>query len=268
MSRPEWHLEDLWLSLQDCWPGLSVEWLPQIDSTNTELARRVRRGQSDRLLLVAEHQTAGRGRLGRDWQTPAGSALTFSLGMALNPPSWSGLSLAVGLTLAEALDPQHHMGLGLKWPNDLWHWPQPEAPSKVGGILIETLSLPDPAMGRYVIIGVGINLHTPDIQTGGIAPRGLEHWGPPPEPGLVLAQVAPALGQLLVGFERLGAAPWLARYASRDLLLGQALRTSQGLQGLGRGVDEHGALLLDTEQGLKRVESSDISVRPLKMTSP
>ncbi len=264
MAQSDWPLEDLWLSLQAIRPDVHIEWLPEIDSTNTELSRRARQGQGDAVLLVAQRQTAGRGRLGKPWLTPEGSALTFSIGLPLNPPDWSGLSLAVGLTLVEALDPQGELGLGLKWPNDLWHWPPTGAPTKVGGILIETLPLPGQAAGRYAIVGVGINCRTPDIDTGAIAPRGLDHWGPAPQPGEVLAQLAPPLLRLLVEFERSGPAPWLARYPSRDLLRGQWLQTSQGVRGRGQGIDAQGALLLDTEHGLLRVDSAEVSVRPLE----
>ena len=266
--RADWHLEDLWLSLRDICPGISIEWLPTIDSTNTELSRRVRRGQTDPVLLVAEAQTAGRGRLGRAWLTPPGSALTFSLGLPLRPGLWSGLSLAVGVTLVEALDPEQTMGLGLKWPNDLWHWAPPEAPTKLGGILIETLPLPQPEDGRFLIVGVGINRLTPDIEVGAIAARGLDHWGQPPAPGHLLARLAVPLARMLPEFEQLGPRPWLARYATRDLLQGRALQTSQGMEGLGMGVDEQGALLLKTDEGVVRINSAEVSVRPLTIGPP
>ncbi len=87
-------------------PGLTVEVLPEIDSTNTELMRRARAGRIDPVLLVGERQTAGRGRLGRGWDSEPGKSLTFSLGLPLAPADWSGLSLAVGVTLAECLDPR------------------------------------------------------------------------------------------------------------------------------------------------------------------
>lgn len=264
MNPSEWPLEDLWLSLRDIHPGISVECLPEVDSTNTELGRRVRQGHSDAVLLAAVRQTAGRGRMGKSWLTPADGALTFSIGLPLNPPDWSGLSLAVGLTLAETLDPDGQLGLGLKWPNDLWHWPQPGPPAKLGGILIETLGMPEQTPGRYCIVGVGINCRTPRIDTGGIAPLGLDHWGAAPMPGTLLARLAPPLLRTLVEFEAHGPAAWLSRYAGRDVLRGQQVQTSQGQQGTGRGIDAQGALLLQTSQGLVRIDSAEVSVRPLE----
>ncbi len=264
MSRPDWALEDLWLKLAPLWPGISIEWLPEIDSTNTELSRRLRQGFSEPVLLVAERQTAGRGRLGKHWLTPDGSALTFTLALPLHPPSWAGLSLAVGVVLAEALDPDRRLGLGLKWPNDLWHWPRPQPPAKLGGILIETLPMPAGGPGRYALVGVGLNVRTPAIDTGGIAPRGLDHWGPPPHPGSVLARVAPALLAMLAQFNQRGPADWLNRYAQRDVLRDQPLQTSLGVSGTGAGIDADGALLLDGAGGRLRIDSAEVSVRPLK----
>lgn len=264
MSHPDWPLEDLWIKLATLWPGMTVEWLPEIDSTNSELTRRLRQGHAEPVLLVAEQQTAGRGRLGKSWVSPAGSALTFTLGLPLNPPTWSGLSLAVGVVLADALDPDGRLGLGLKWPNDLWHWQRPGAPTKLGGVLIETLPSPAPGTGRYALIGVGLNVRTPDLDTGGIAPRGLDHWGPAPQPGEVLARVAPDLLAMLVQFNQRGPQDWLARYARRDVLLRQPIQTSQGACGLGSGIDADGALWLDTGQGRVRIDSAEVSVRPLE----
>ena len=135
-----WPAEDLWLAMVALQPGLTVEVLPEIDSTNTELMRRARAGQTEPVLLVAETQTAGRGRLGRPWHGEVGHALTFSLGLMLKPADWSGLSLAVGLSLARSLDPHGELGVRLKWPNDLWV-KRPDTPlgwGKLAGILIET----------------------------------------------------------------------------------------------------------------------------------
>jgi len=264
VNPSDWPLEDLWLSLRQIRPDISIECLPEIDSTNTELGRRVRQGQGEAVLLVTARQTACRGRLGKSWLTPDGGALTFSLGLPLNPPDWAGLSLGVGLVLADALDPERRLGLGLKWPNDLWHWPRPGRPAKLGGILIETLPLSGQTLGRYCIVGVGVNCRTPDIDTGAIAPRGLDHWGEPPLPGALLRRLAPPLLRMLHDFEATGPAPWLARFGERDLLWGQWVQTSQGTCGKGHGVDAQGALLLQTDQGLLRVESSEVSVRPLE----
>jgi BirA family biotin operon repressor/biotin-[acetyl-CoA-carboxylase] ligase len=134
--------------------------LPEIDSSNTELMRRARAGRTEPVLLVAERQSAGRGRLGRAWQSAAGDSLTFSLGLPLAPADWAGLSLAVGVSVAESLHPR----IRLKWPNDLW-----VDDRKLAGILIETASAGGSAAARYAVVGIGINI----VVGFGLAPAGL-----------------------------------------------------------------------------------------------
>jgi BirA family biotin operon repressor/biotin-[acetyl-CoA-carboxylase] ligase len=101
-----WPAEAIWQAVAPLEEGFTVEVLPQIDSTNTELMRRARAGRAEPVLLVAENQTAGRGRLGRGWSSSPADSLTFSLGLPLAPADWSGLSLAVGASLAESLHPE------------------------------------------------------------------------------------------------------------------------------------------------------------------
>ena len=195
-----WPAEDIWQSCVPLLPTLTVEVLKEVDSTNSELMRRARAGQTDPVLLIAESQTAGRGRLGRQWHAQAGDALTFSLGLMLHPADWSGLSLAVGLSVVESLDPQGALGLGLKWPNDIWvcqqdtsqqilgTLPKPASNtwSKLAGILIETAvpSMPMPKTSqhqvtnsqteqRYCVIGVGINIGKPKTHDVSIPAIGL-----------------------------------------------------------------------------------------------
>jgi BirA family transcriptional regulator, biotin operon repressor / biotin---[acetyl-CoA-carboxylase] ligase len=148
-----WGADTLWETLVPLLPGVAVEVLARVESTNTRLLERARAvggdpdnpvtrpGDLDPLqapvrtphgrravdllpcLLVAEQQTRGRGRLGRGWVSNVGASLTFSLSLPLAPQQWGGLSLAAGLALAQALDPLtpgQAPRIGLKWPNDLW----------------------------------------------------------------------------------------------------------------------------------------------------
>ena len=238
-----------------------IESLPEVDSTNSELMRRARDGDTRPTLLRAEHQTAGRGRLGRQWHGQPGHSLMFSMGLALNPLSWSGLSLAVGLNLAQCLDPEQRLGLGLKWPNDLWLAPLAQA-RKLGGILIETVMVEGaPKAARYAVIGVGINIHA--VQAPGLSMPsvGWAELQPGCQPESLLAQLALPLLQAIQQFERTGFAPLQAAFAQRDLLRGQSLRLSNGVQGLGAGVDAEGVLQIDTDQGRVAVSSDEVSVR-------
>lgn len=268
-----WPAEAIWEAVSPLLPGFTVEVLPTIDSTNTELMRRARAGRCEPTLLVAEQQTAGRGRLGRAWQSDAGASLMMSLGLSLAPRDWSGLSLAVGVSVAESLQPVlpalEVARIGLKWPNDLWLGGA-GGERKLGGILVETASFVTPqaaaaaraASARYVVVGIGIN----------VLPRSAEGLSMPPgnlqdvEPGLdaptALLRIAAPLVAMLQSFEAYGFAPMQARFARRDVLQGRAVTLSDGQAGTAHGVAEYGALLVQTAQGMQAITSAEISVRP------
>jgi len=280
-------------------PGLSVEVLRSTSSTNSALLERARvhpegrrdgadvvvhrsvesaafgRRSADLLpcLLVAEHQSAGRGRQGRTWKAEPGASLTFSLGLPLALADWSGLSLAVGVALCDALDPpteraEHtdHAGrpgvprLGLKWPNDLWLLDADGAGRKLGGILIETVAA---GAQRLAVIGVGLNVlpfAAADLNTGFATLRELDAQAIAPA---VLARVALPLVQALRRFEREGFCAFAESFAARDLLLGRVVRTTRPdvPQGTARGVSPQGALLVETPAGIVALTSGEVSVR-------
>ena len=259
-----WHAEDLWQHTAALLPGFTVEVLPSIDSTNTELMRRARAGQHEPTLLVAERQTAGRGRLGRVWEggnlSDAGElpSLMFSLGRPLAPRDWSGLSLAVGVCVAESLDP----AVRLKWPNDLWLADD----RKLGGILVETASFapaqPGEPASRYVVIGIGINITPRSLGEASNRPAALQELVPGIDAPAALARIASALVSTVQAFEALGFAPFQARFNARDVLRDRAVRLSDGTEGSAHGVDEQGALLVHTAQGMQMVTSAEVSARP------
>ena len=248
-------------------PDAGVEVVAQIDSTNSELMRRGHGRDNPPTLLVALSQSAGRGRMGRAWQSQPGAGLTFSWGMHLAPTDWSGLSLAVGLALVDALDPDGQWGLQLKWPNDLC-WQSAGAVRKLGGILIETqmaaASAETPAR-RWCVVGVGLNLQTPQISTSGLAPVGwneITGESAPHGPDILQACMA-ALVPALRAFELHGFAPLAERFAQRDALRGQTVVLSDGRSGTAQGVNAQGALRVLTAQGPETVHSAEVSVRPI-----
>lgn len=250
-----WPSEAIWEAVAPDLPGFTVEVLPQIDSTNTELMRRARAGQLEPTLLVAERQIAGRGRLGRQWHSEATSAgsmpsLTFSLGLPLSPADWSGLSLVVGVSVAQSLHPD----LRLKWPNDIWLRDR-----KLAGILIETASFDGV---RYAVIGVGINLLSRHAHGLSTPPAWLAELLPELDAARALLQVAVPLVRAVQAFQRQGFAPFQPRFAALDALAGRAVTLSDGTQGTARGVDDTGALLVHTSDGMKTITSSEVSVRP------
>ncbi len=307
-SPIRWPAEAIWEAVSPLLPGFTVEVLPTIDSTNTELMRRARNGQCEPTLLVAEQQTAGRGRLGRVWQSgvevssagppqaakaPLGGSaareaasvgalpsLMMSLGLPLAPQDWSGLSLAVGVSVAESLQPvlpplgaNQPARVGLKWPNDLWLGGA-AGDRKLGGILVETASFVAPqaaqavapqtntSTARYVVVGIGIN----------VLPRSPEGMSMPPgslqevELGLdaptALQRIVPPLVAMLQSFAGYGFAPMQPRFAARDVLQGRAVTLSDGHTGTAHGVGDDGALLVHTAGGMQAITSSEISVRP------
>ena len=250
------HAERVWEAVAPGLPGFSVEVLTEVDSTNTELMRRARAGLLSPTLLVALSQTAGRGRRGKAWVSAPGDSLTFSLGLPLAPVDWSGLSLAVGVSLADSLHPE----VRLKWPNDLW-W----RGRKLGGILVETATQ---GTGRCAVVGVGLNLATPVLpelpaaEMPPVPPAGLRECLPGLEAGALMLRVLPALVRDLQAFETLGFEAFAQRFAQRDALLGQAVRTSDGLDGEACGVGPDGCLRVLTANGMRDVSSAEVSVRP------
>jgi BirA family biotin operon repressor/biotin-[acetyl-CoA-carboxylase] ligase len=249
-----WPAEAIWEAVVPRLPGFTVEIVPQLDSTNSELMRRARAGRAESVLLVAERQTAGRGRLGRSWASGAADSLTFSVGLTLAPADWAGLSLAVGVSLAESLHPD----IRLKWPNDLWL-----AGRKLGGILIETASFAgDAGAPRYAVIGVGLNLAPRPAEGLSIRPAWLHEVLPGLTPGDALKRVILPLVTAVQGFEGAGFAPFQLRYAARDLLRDRAVTLSDGRSGTAHGVTDAGALLVHTDQGMQSVTSAEVSVRP------
>jgi BirA family transcriptional regulator, biotin operon repressor / biotin---[acetyl-CoA-carboxylase] ligase len=245
--------EAIWESVSPLLPGFTVEILPEVDSTNTELMRRARAGRLEPVLLVAERQTAGRGRLGRGWHSAAGESLTFSLGLPLAPADWSGLSLAAGVSLAESLHPK----VQLKWPNDLWL-----ADRKLAGILIETASFAEREARRYAVIGVGINIAPRPAEGLSTAPAWLRELLPGVQPGEALLRITAPLVQAIQAFETLGFAAFQARFNARDALRDRSVVLSDGTAGTAHGTSETGALLVHTAGGMNTVTSSEVSVRP------
>ncbi len=275
-EHQQWGVEALWQDLEPLLPGMSLEVLARTESTNSALLERVRSDSKQHAfepspygrrahdmqpcLLVAEHQTHGRGRMGRSWHSAPGSSLTFSLALPLSLTDWSGLSLAVGCAIADALEPPGTAAprLQLKWPNDIWLDGR-----KLGGVLIETVS----AGGqRIVVVGVGLNVGLPtqaseltaaQFMTGFASLGELQAGATPPA---VLAQVARPLIQALQGFANGGFAPWQAAYARRDLLRGRQV-TAGSMEGQSQGISAQGELLLQTASGLQSISGGEVSVR-------
>lgn len=245
--------------------AFALEVLPACESTSTLLLARARGGAPSGSLLVADRQTAGRGRRGRQWLSWEGASLTFSLLWRFAPgtPAPAGLSLAAGLALARALEQLGVEGVQLKWPNDvLVHG------EKLAGILVELL----PVRGRppAAVIGIGLNLRLPADAAipdqAGVTDLAAALGGEPPSRPVLLAAILGEFHRLFdtyaaAGFPALRGA-WEQRNAFAELPV--AVRgESATLQGTCAGVDDDGALLLRTGDGVQRVLAGDVSLRPL-----
>ena len=290
-----WGAEALWLELEPLLPGLSVEVVARMGSTNSELLERARQSTTLRgaprgaegseaahqpgrreadtqpCLLVAEQQTHGRGRQGKFWQSSSGASLTFSLSLPLAPADWSGLSLAVGLALAETMDPPvagQPPRLGIKWPNDLLLIDAgatgTDIGRKLGGILIETVQIGD---HRMAVVGIGLNLlplpplaGAPTLNWGYACLQELDYGLTAPT---TLARIAAPLVRALRAFEAEGFAPLQARFDRRDVLAGRDLITSLPTPAQGRadGVDARGTLWLRVGDERLPLNSGDVSLR-------
>ncbi|WP_173497381.1 bifunctional biotin--[acetyl-CoA-carboxylase] ligase/biotin operon repressor BirA [Shewanella sp. ISTPL2] len=212
-------------------------------------------------VCVAEYQSAGRGRRGRTWVSPYGHHLYFSLfwtfpqGMA----QAMGLSLAVACTLVEVLKSFGVENIGVKWPNDIYL-----DNKKLAGILIEMSGQADSLC--QLIIGVGVNMTMSEEQGKGID----QPWSDlselvdmPDKTALVIA-LQKQLKRDIQLFEREGLAAFKTRWQAADLFYGREIRLLMGeksVEGICRGVDEQGAVLLETADGVQAFIGGEISLR-------
>lgn len=239
---------------------LDVHW--EIDSTSSELQRRGIEAP-DLSVVMAETQTAGRGRRGRSWLSPPGLNIylsclkRFEAGFA----TLSGLSLATGVIVLRALHALGIDGARLKWPNDVL-----ADGGKLAGILVEL-------SGEYqgpcaAVIGIGLNLRLTDAlreQAGQpICDLATLAGGTPPDRNRAAAALITSLVEGLEQFEHEGLTAFADDYAEHDALRGVPLRVSSAsgeLDGIGAGIDVRGALQLQTAAGLRCIDSADVTVR-------
>ncbi len=239
--------------------GVAVEVVAQTGSTNADLLARAAQLDSP-LLLLAERQTAGRGRAGRSWLAAEGGALTFSLAWKFDGPlqALAGLPLAVGVMLAETLATLD-VPVQLKWPNDVL-----KDGAKLAGVLIETQAAP--RGGQWAVIGVGLNLLMPDELEQRIGrPAAGAPWLARMERETLMAALLDGLAGGLRQFAHTGFGAFSARWNHLHAWDGHAVtivdRGAELHAGSAAGVDDRGALLLDTAGGRVAVVAGDVSLR-------
>ncbi|CAB1371063.1 biotin--[acetyl-CoA-carboxylase] ligase [Denitratisoma oestradiolicum] len=234
-----------------------IDAVAECDSSNSRLLERAAAGAPSGTVLVAERQTAGRGRRGRSWISAPADSLTFSLLWRFPHQSDApaALSLAVGLALVRGLEALGARGIGLKWPNDLLI-----GDSKLAGILVELQA----GELRSAVIGIGLNLRRPNGLSEDVAAAGLDQaLAALPTREVVLAALLAALAQTLDAYGSSGFASLRNEWQARHAWQGLPVRVSGGeaAEGLCLGVGDDGALNLDTPQGLRRILAGDVSLR-------
>lgn len=225
-----------------------------LDSTNAELLRGMGKGASSARALLAEHQTHGRGRRERTWQTPLGGGVAMSLALSRQQADQvAALPLAAGVALASSLRRLGLRGVGLKWPNDLM-----VGGRKLGGVLVE-------ARPTGVVIGVGLNHRLP--------PGWLKAVGQPVtslavEMGTRLPardRAVQCMLEALMSLAQGGQAGWRQEFARYDMLAGRGVRVQEATgdvwEGVAAGVDIDGALRVRTATGERLCHAGDVSVR-------
>ncbi len=237
--------------------------LEEVDSTSSEVSRKLKEEPGSVVLCVADKQTAGRGRAGRLWHSPLSGNIYLSLSWTYTEleKGFNGLSLAIGVAIKKTLETFGYLDLKLKWPNDVI-----VRGSKLGGVLVEIIG--DINSSFSVIIGVGINVNM-SREEGSVIDRSwvdlasISEDSPPSRNDLIVA-IVDELIDLLSSFSKRGFAFWRDSWLENDAYLGENVQVISGenkILGVSRGVDVDGALVLESSDGLLHINVGDVSLR-------
>lgn len=240
--------------------GWRVQRLPTLPSTNGELVAMAAAGAEPGLVLVTDHQTAGRGRVDRSWETPAGVALTFSALVEPGVPDsrWPLLPLLAGVAVAEGVRRTAGVTATLKWPNDVL-----VADRKLAGILVERVERVS-SNRPLGVVGIGINVHQRAEQLPVPAATSLATEGADVGRTLLLESVLGELSRLLEAWRgALGnSVVVLAPYRERCVTIGRPVEVhlpgDEHLVGVATGIDDQGRLVVRTDGGERPVGAGDV----------
>jgi BirA family biotin operon repressor/biotin-[acetyl-CoA-carboxylase] ligase len=243
----------------------TLELMFEVDSTNTRLLGQAPPPCGSADVCLCEMQHAGRGRRGRLWITPFGAGIALSVAWTFSDGARSlpALSLGVGVAVARGLARAGAVGVTLKWPNDIWFQDR-----KIGGVLIELRA--EASGPAHVVIGIGLNVALTaaarrEIEAGGTRAAAVaDACAAAPSRNLIAGAILDELLSMLVIFEREGFAAFRDAWTALDALSGRPARVvlaETAISGTACGVDEQGALLLETGVGMQRFVSGEASLR-------
>lgn len=250
-----------------------VEVLDEVESTNAVLADRVRRAAAgapaggtlavDGQVVIAEHQTTGRGRLGRSWSVPARSGLTLSVAVCpydVTASRWSWLPLLAGLAVAAAVRREGEVEASLKWPNDVL-----VGERKIAGVLVERIESPPHSPVAVIGIGLNVSLRPDELPVPTATSLALE-GSATTDRSLLARAILRALEGLLTDWMRhggdVGGGKLHTAYAQACTTIGRHVRveltTAERVEGEAVGIDSAGRLLVRSEAGLRTLTSGDV----------
>lgn len=237
--------------------GRPYRWYPSVPSTMDEARAWLREGAPHGAVVLADEQTAGRGRLNRPWQTPPGSALALSMVLRPQPSALTHLPLLGALAVAESVAPLGVTGLGIKWPNDVL-----VGGLKLSGVLAE--SEWDGSTLRGAVLGIGLNL-SQDFTGSDLDGTAVSLQAALGRPVDGLAVLGALLTQLDALWALVGSAALVKAWRARLVTLGQRVTVSTpagDLIGVAEDVDADGALWLRADNGTRhRVMAGDVRLR-------
>ena len=235
----------------------------QLESTNHYLQQKIQQGSENGHVCISESQNEGRGTRGRTWISPFGRNIYLSLLWKFNrsPSELGGLSLAVGVAVARAIEEAGAVDVKLKWPNDLvWR------DKKLGGLLLE---MTGEASGPcQVVIGVGVNVSMPESVGKSID----QPWvdmntilsNKPVSRNKLTGSILKHLCEVLSEFQDAGFAATRLEWLRRDAIVGKAVKLllpNREVSGVVKDIDNNGALLLESEDGVRQYASGEVSLR-------
>lgn len=231
-----------------------------VGSTNTEMLALSDSSGADRSLYTSECQVQGKGRRGRVWSSPFARNLAFSYGHRTRHPiaGLGGLSLVVGLAVAEGINSAAKQPVQVKWPNDIV-----VGERKACGILVELSAMQD-RVEAIVGVGVNVDLEEEDVAVIDRSVVDLRTLGVEETRTDLLVKLVRILQQFLERFEAEGFAAFVGAFNDSHVYHGKTCMIHQGsqiIQGQVEGVDDDGALLLSTDQGIRKFHGGEVSLR-------